>query len=115
MKQARVFNVFSLIFNLLILGAVVYASAFILGAKFVDCLYFYTVLSNIFVVIQAVLTVEPLYHTFVNRLNDYYRTVEVGLGVHVPYNPINESTKEITFTKLDDLFGRYALRRGPLV
>ena len=65
--------------------------------------------------IQAVLTVEPLHHSFVNRLNDSHRTVEVRLCVHVPHNPVHESAEEVTFTKLDNSLGSYALRRGPLV
>ena len=52
--------------------------------------------------VEAVLTVKPLYHTSVNRLNDNNRAVEVCLGIHVPYNPVNKSTEEITLTKLDD-------------
>ena len=66
-------------------------------------------------VIQAVLTVEPLYHTFLDRLNNSYRTVEIGLCVHVPNNPVHECAEEVTFTKLNDLLGSHALRRRPLV
>ena len=65
--------------------------------------------------IQAVLTVEPLHHTFVNRLNHNHRTVEIGLGIHVPYNPIYECAEEVAFTKLDDSFGSHTLRSSPLV
>ena len=43
-------------------------------------------------VIEAVLTIEPIYHTALNRLNYYYRTIEVGLLVHVPYNPVYKCT-----------------------
>ena len=66
-------------------------------------------------VIEAVLTVQPLYHTFLDRLNDSYRTVEVRLSVHVPYNPVHKCAEEVTFTKLNDLLGSDTLRRGPLV
>ena len=53
-------------------------------------------------VIESVLAVKPLNHTLVDRLNDNYRTVEVGLCVHVPYNPVNECAEEVTLAKLDD-------------
>ena len=66
-------------------------------------------------VIEAVLTIQPLYHTFVNRLNDSYRTVEVRLCVHVPYDPVHKCAEEVTLTKLNDLLGSDTLRRGPLV
>ena len=65
--------------------------------------------------IQAILTIEPFYHTFFNRLNDSHRTIEVRLSVHVPYDPIHESAEEITFTKLNDFLGSDTLRRSPLV
>jgi len=60
-------------------------------------------------VVQAVLTIQPLGHTFVNRLYDNNATIEVGLLVHVPNNPINESTEEVTLTKLNHLFRHNAL------
>ena len=66
-------------------------------------------------VIEAVLTVEPVNHTFFNRLHNNYRAVEVGLLVHVPHNPVNECTQEVTLTKLDDLLRHNALRSSTLV
>ena len=60
--------------------------------------------------VQAVLTIEPLYHTLVDGLYDDDTTIEVGLLVHVPDNPINERTEEVTLTKLNHLFRHYALR-----
>ena len=65
--------------------------------------------------IQAVLTVEPVYHAFFDRLNDNYRAVEVCLLVHVVNNPINKRTEEVSFTKLNDFFRHYALGRSPFV
>ena len=61
-------------------------------------------------VIQAVLTVQPVNHTTVQGLDNDYRTIEIGLLVHVPDNPINERTEEITLTELNHLFRHYALR-----
>ena len=65
--------------------------------------------------IKAVLTVEPLYHTLVDWLNNNNRTVEVCLCVHVPNNPVYESAKEVTFTELNDFLRSNALRRSLLV
>ena len=61
-------------------------------------------------VIQTVLTVQPVDHAAVDGLYDNNRTVEVGLLVHVPDNPINECTKEVSLTKLNHLFRHHALR-----
>ena len=66
-------------------------------------------------VIKTVLTIEPVYHTLSQWLHYDNRTVEVGLLIHVPYNPIYECTEKVTFTKLDDFLRRYALRRCTLV
>ena len=65
-------------------------------------------------VVKAILTVEPLNHTAVDRLNDNDRTVEICLGIHVPYNPVNECTEEVTLTKLDDSLWHYTLRCSAL-
>ena len=65
--------------------------------------------------IEAVLTVQPINHTASQWLNYNDRTVEVGLLVHVPYNPVNECTQEVTLAKLDDFLWRYALRSSALV
>ena len=62
-------------------------------------------------VVQAVLAVEPFCHTALDRLYDNDRTVEVGLLVHVPDNPINERAEEVSFAKLNHFFGHHALRR----
>ena len=61
-------------------------------------------------VVKAILTVEPLNHTAVDRLNDNDRTVEICLGIHVPYNPVNESAKEVSLTELDYFLRHYTLR-----
>ena len=66
-------------------------------------------------VIEAVLAIEPLHHTTFDWLNDNNRSVEVGLLVHIPDDPINKCTEEVTFTKLDDFLGSHALGRGLLV
>ena len=66
-------------------------------------------------VIEAVLTVQPVNHTTSQWLNYNDRTVEVGLLVHIPYNPIYECTEEVTFTKLNDSLRSDTLRSGTLV
>lgn len=60
--------------------------------------------------VEAVLTVEPVNHTALDRLYNNYTTVEVGLLVHVPDDPINKCAEEVTFAKLDNLFRHHALR-----
>ena len=65
--------------------------------------------------IEAVLTVEPVYHTLSQRLHYNDRAVEVGLLVHVPHDPIYECTEEVTLAKLNDFLWSHALRRGALV
>ena len=65
--------------------------------------------------VEAVLAVEPVNHTALDGLNHNHRTVEVGLLVHVPYNPVNESTEEVTLTKLNDFLWHHALRSRALV
>ena len=61
--------------------------------------------------IETVLTIEPVNHTALDGLNYNNRSIEVGLLIHVPDNPIYKCTKEITLAKLDDLFGHHAFRR----
>ena len=61
-------------------------------------------------VIEAVLGIEPVHHTFFNRLYDDNATVEVSLLVHIPDNPIYECAEEVTFTELNHLFRHHALR-----
>ena len=71
-----------------------------------------TVLATLKVhVVQTILGVQPVYHTFFNRLYNDYATVKVGFLVHVPDNPIYECTEEVTLTELNHLFRHYALRR----
>ena len=60
--------------------------------------------------IETVLGIEPVNHTFLNRLYNDYRTIEVCLLVHVPDNPIYECAEEVTFTELNHLFRHDALR-----
>ena len=65
--------------------------------------------------IETVLTIQPIYHTASQWLNDNDRTVEVGFLIHIPYNPIYECTEEVTFTKLNDFLWSDALRSSALV
>ena len=60
-------------------------------------------------VIQVVLSVEHVHHATFNGLYHYHTSVEVGLFVHVPDNPVNKSAQEISFTKLNDAFGTLSL------
>ena len=57
MKQVRVLSVFALIFNLAIIAAVIYASAVVLGSQFLNCIHFFTVLSNLFIALIALICV----------------------------------------------------------
>ena len=66
-------------------------------------------------VVEAVLSVEPLYHAFVNRLYHYNGAVEVGLGIHIPDNPIYKCAEEVAFAELDDTLGCHALGGSPFV
>ena len=66
-------------------------------------------------VIEAILAIKPFCHTAVNRLNNSYRGVEIGLLVHVPDNPIYECAEEITFAKLNDFLGSDCLGGGQFV
>ena len=65
--------------------------------------------------VEAVLTVQPVNHTASQRLNDNNRTVEVGLLVHIPYNPVNKCAKEVALTKLDNFLWHNALWSCTLV
>ena len=60
--------------------------------------------------IEAVLGIEPIYHTFLYRLHNDNRAVEVCLLVHVPDNPIYKRAEEVAFAKLNNLFRHDALR-----
>ena len=60
--------------------------------------------------IETILSIEPIDHASLNRLNHHHRGVEVGLLVHVIDNPIDKATQEIAFTKLDDSLRCMALR-----
>jgi len=66
-------------------------------------------------VVETILTIEPVNHALVNRLNDYDRGVKVGFLVHVPDNPIDKRTKEVTFAELNDTLWRDHFGRRPLV
>ena len=66
-------------------------------------------------VIEAVLAVEPFYHTLLDGLHDYDTAVEVGLLVHVVDDPVYKRAEEVTFAKLDDSFGCCALGSRQLV
>ena len=61
--------------------------------------------------IEAVLGIEPIHHTSFYRLHYDNRTVEIGLLVHIPDNPIYECTEEVAFSELNNLFRHNALRR----
>jgi len=66
-------------------------------------------------VVETVLGVEPVDHTVLDGLYDDDRSVEVGLLVHVPDNPINECAEEVSLAELDDLLGHHTLRSKLLV
>ena len=55
MKQVRILSVFSFIFNIAIIGMVIYGSAFVLGSQFLNCIHYFTVLSNILIAIVALI------------------------------------------------------------
>ena len=75
-----------------------------------QCVYRLTILASLQVyMIEAVLAIEPVYHTALYWLHYYYRTIEVCLLVHIPNNPVYECAQEVTLAKLNDLFGHYAL------
>ena len=59
--------------------------------------------------VETVLCVEPVNHTFLDGLHNDNRTVEVSLLVHVPDNPIYECAEEVAFSELNNLFRHYAL------
>jgi hypothetical protein len=61
-------------------------------------------------VVKTILTIEPVDHTSIEWLYNNYRTIEVGLLVHVPDDPINECTEKIALAKLNDFLGHNALR-----
>ena len=65
--------------------------------------------------VQAVLPVQPIYHSFLYWLHHHDTSVEVRLRIHVPDNPIYKGAKEIPFAKLNDLLRHHALRRGMFV
>ena len=82
----------------------------------VELIYRFTIETTLKInVVETVLTIEPRNHTLVDRLNYDYRAIEIGLSVHVPYNPVNESAKEVSFAKLDNSFWHYTLRCSALV
>ncbi|MPM67752.1 hypothetical protein SDC9_114676 [bioreactor metagenome] len=55
--------------------------------------------------VQIVLRIQHVNHTFINRLYDYNAAVKVGFFIHVVNDPVNKRTKEVTFAKLNDAFG----------
>ena len=55
-------------------------------------------------VIEAVLLVEPAYHTFLDGLDNHHGTAKVRLLVGLPDNPLDECTKEVSFSKLNHFF-----------
>ena len=54
--------------------------------------------------IQTILRIQHVNHTFFNRLYDNDTTVKICLLVHIVDNPIHKCTQEVTFTKLNDSF-----------
>ena len=63
--------------------------------------------------IEPVLFVEDVNHTFLDRLDHYHGGIEVSLSVRVPYYPFYKSAKEIAFSELNDFFSVCAcLRRA---
>ena len=55
-------------------------------------------------VIETILRVQHVNHSFFDGLNHYYTAVEISFFVHVVDNPVNKRTKEITFAKLNNSF-----------
>ena len=62
-------------------------------------------------VIQAVLLVEPFNHALFDRLHNHHGTVEIGLLVSFPDNPLDKGPEEVAFSELDNFFG-VSLRLG---
>ena len=54
--------------------------------------------------IQAILGIQHVHHTFLDRLDHYNSPVKVRLPVEVPYYPVYKSPEEISFPELDYLF-----------
>ncbi|MBO4368559.1 MAG: hypothetical protein J5803_00440 [Desulfovibrio sp.] len=57
MKNARVLNVLSLLFNLIIVGAVAYVLAVILPNVLVESLKFFTIISNLLLALTALICI----------------------------------------------------------
>ena len=54
--------------------------------------------------VQAILRVQHINHSPVDRLDHYDTAVETHFLIHFLDNPIHECTEKITFTELDDPF-----------
>ena len=63
-------------------------------------------------VIEAVLCLQTLGHTLGNGLYDDNGSVEVGLLVHLPDDPVNECAEEVAFAKLYDSLRALCLGSG---
>ena len=53
--------------------------------------------------IEAILLVKHVHHSFLDGLYDHDGSVEIGLLVRFPDDPLDERAEEITFSELDDL------------
>ena len=52
--------------------------------------------------IQVVLLVQHIDHSFFNRLDDYDIAVEVSFCIHIPDNPVYKCPEEVPLAKLYD-------------
>ena len=81
-----------------------------------ECVYRLTVLPALQVdMVEAVLSVKPVYHAAFDGLHHDHGTVEVGLLVHVVDDPIYKGTEKVSLAKLDDAFRHDTLGGGALV
>ena len=55
--------------------------------------------------VKAVLLVEIVNHTLLDRLDEYDRSVEVGLLICFPDNPVNKCAEKIALTELNHFLG----------
>ena len=74
-------------------------------------IHLFTIQSSLQIdVIEAILTIEPIHHTLLDRLHNHYRRVEVCLLIHVIDNPVHKTAKEVSLAKLDNSLRCMALR-----
>ena len=54
--------------------------------------------------VKTILGIDHIYHSFIDRLYNHYAAVEICLFIHIGNYPINKTSQEISFTKLNDAF-----------